>query len=100
MTISVRLERRIVHDFPEPGSAAEVMRLLDELPDTAGYDVDYFASERVHAAVVLLAGGSVRRVHEAIRLAVTDWRDLLVDAELADESWPDRLQAELGAETT
>ncbi|MFE2595414.1 hypothetical protein ACFXCZ_02725 [Streptomyces sp. NPDC059396] len=97
MSISVRLERRIRRDFPRPGSAAEVMRMLDELPDAAGYDAEYFASERVHAAVVLLAAGSSRRFHEAVRRAVTDWRDLLVAAGLGDESWPDRLQAELGA---
>ncbi|MFD6415319.1 hypothetical protein [Streptomyces sp. NPDC060194] len=29
MLVSVRLERRIRHDFPDPGSADEVMRILD-----------------------------------------------------------------------
>lgn len=97
MPISVRLERRIRRDFPELGSAEAIMQMLDELPNTAGYDVECFASERLQAAVVLLAEGSIRRFHEAIRLALTDWRDLLVAAELAHESWPARLQAELGA---
>ncbi|MFF3562450.1 hypothetical protein ACFYXS_20660 [Streptomyces sp. NPDC002574] len=75
------------------------MRILDGLPDAAGHDPELLASERVHAAVVLLAEGSVRRFHEAVRLALTDWRDLLVAAELAHESWPARLEAELGAAT-
>ena len=81
MPISVRLERRIRGDFPESGSAPEIMRILDELPDTAGYDAEHFASERLQAAIVLLAQGSIPRFREAIRLALTDWRDLLVAAE-------------------
>lgn len=93
--VSVRLERRIRRDFPEPGSAAEIMGMLDELPGTAGYDVEHFAGERLQAAIVLLAEGSIRRFHESVGLALTDWRDLLVAAELDHESWPDRLQAEL-----
>ncbi|MGW6742515.1 hypothetical protein ACWGDX_17640 [Streptomyces sp. NPDC055025] len=99
MPISVRLERRIRCDFPESGSAVEIMRMLDELPSRAGYDAEHFASERLQAAIVLLAEGSIRRFHEGIRRALTDWRDFLVAAELAHESWPDRLQAELGTET-
>ena len=74
------------------------MRLLEELPDTAGYRKEEFASERLQAAIVLLAGGSFIRVREAVQLALTDWRDLLVAAELAHEDWPDRLLAELGPE--
>ncbi|MET7756693.1 hypothetical protein ABZT27_18605 [Streptomyces sp. NPDC005389] len=96
MPISVRLERRIRRDFVEPGSAVEIMRRLDELPSAAGYDTDQFAGERLQAAIVLLAEGSVRQFDDAVRLALRDWRDLLVAAELAEEGWPDRLQAELG----
>jgi hypothetical protein len=94
--ISVRLERRIRRDFPEPGSAPEIMRMLSELPVAAGHDAEHFASERLQAAIVVTARGSVQRFREAVRLALTDWRDLLVAAELADEGWPDRLRAELG----
>lgn len=100
MPVSVRLERRIRRDFPEPGSAAEIVRMLDDLPSTAGYDAEHFASERLQAAIVLLAEGSICRFHEAVRRALTDWRDLLVAAGLAHESWPDRLQAELSTEAT
>ncbi|MFE4608872.1 hypothetical protein ACWFRQ_36010 [Streptomyces niveus] len=91
----MRLERRIRRDFPGPGSAAEIMRMLDELPGTAGYDMEHFAGERLQAAIVLLAEGSIRRFHESVGLALTDWRDLLVAAELDDKTWPDRLQAQL-----
>lgn len=91
----MRLERRIRRDFPAPGSAHDIMRMLDELPDRAGYDAECFAGERVQAAIVLIAQGSVQRFREAIQLGLTDWRDLLVAAELVREDWPDRLRAEL-----
>jgi integrase len=94
--ISGRLERRVRRDFPERGSAPEILRILDALPDTAGYDAEMFGSERLQAAIVLLAEGSIRQFREAIELALADWRDLLVAAELAQADWPDRLDVELG----
>lgn len=98
MPISTRLEGRIRRDFPEPGSAPEVLRTLENLPDAAGYGAEVFESERVQAAIVLLAQGSIRKFEAAVQLAKTDWRDVLVAAELADADWPDRLDAELGPE--
>lgn len=92
-----RLERRIRHDFPEPGSARGVIRLLADLPHRAGYDQQTLASERIQAAIILLADGNLRRLHEALDLAAADWRDLLVAAGLADEDWPGRLDRELSA---
>ena len=53
-------------------------------------------SERVQAAVVLWAAGDLARLHDALDLAELDWRDVLVRADLADEDWPARLEAELG----
>jgi hypothetical protein len=91
-----RLERRIWRDFPEPGSANGVVKLLAELPQRAGYDREMLASERVRAAIVLLADGDIRRLHQALGLAAADWRDLLVAAGLASEDWPARLDQELG----
>jgi hypothetical protein len=98
MVISRRVGRRVRRDFPEPGSASGVMGLLAGLPDRAGYDRGVLSSERVQAAAVVLAAGSVARLHEAIELAMTDWRDLLVAAGLADDDWPQRLDLELGTE--
>jgi hypothetical protein len=91
-----RLGRRIQRDFPKPGSANGVHNLLAELPRRAGYDSDILASERIQAAIVLLAGGDLRRLRQAIDLAASDWRDVLVAAGLADENWPQRLDEELG----
>ncbi|MBF9066846.1 hypothetical protein I2501_02180 [Streptacidiphilus sp. NEAU-YB345] len=98
MPISTRLEGRIRRDFSELGSAAEVLRILDDLPDAAGYGAEMLGSERLQTAIVLLAQGTIRQLEAAVQLAKTDWRDVLVAAELADADWPARLDAELGPE--
>ncbi len=54
-------------------------------------------SERVHAAVVLWGRGDLVRLRDARDLAEQDWRDVLMRSGLADEDWPSRLEAELGA---
>ena len=89
-----RLARRVLRDFPEPGSAPEVLRLLADL--AAGSSDEMLVSERVQAAVVLVAHGDIRRLRPAIDLAAKDWRDVLVAAGLADAGWPRRLDEELG----
>jgi hypothetical protein len=84
--VSERLQRRIARDFSEPGSAAEVSRLVGEASD----------SERVQAAIVFVASGDLGRLRNAIALAQADWRDVLVAGELADDDWRQRLFALLG----
>ena len=69
--------------------------LLSQLAE-GSYDPRMLASERVQAAIVLVAGGDRRRLRDALDLAATDWRDLLVWAELADADWPARLDRALG----
>jgi hypothetical protein len=96
MTGEDRLERRIRRDFAQPGSANGVLQLLNRLPAEAGYDEETLRSERIRAATVLPAHGDHGRLRDAIVLAKTDWRDLLVAAGLAHADWPDRLTAELG----
>jgi hypothetical protein len=81
-----RLQRRIEHDFPTPGSALEAAKIV-----SAAHD-----SERIQPAVVLCGQGDLARLREARDLALLDWRDLLMNAGLAHEDWPDRLDAELG----
>ena len=52
--------------------------------------------ERIQAALVLGARGKYRRFLRMVDLLHTDWRDALVAGGLANEDWPDRLDAELG----
>jgi len=94
---SERLDRRLMRDFPDPGSADSARRQLAELPRRAGSDPAAFASERIQAAIVLLANGDMFRLRQAIDLAISDWRDVLVAAGLADADWPSQLDRELGA---
>lgn len=91
-----RLERRIQHDFPAPGAASGIITALDRLPAEAGYDPDHLRSERIRAAIVLLANGNLPAFRNAIDLAKTDWRDLLIAADLAHADWPLRLDEALG----
>jgi hypothetical protein len=93
---SSRLARRVQHDFPKPAAGQHVLQLLTQLPHRAGYEPEVFTSERVQAALIVLANGDIRRLYQAVGLAMRDWRDLLVAAGLANEDWPDRLDHELG----
>lgn len=97
-TDEARLQRRIRLDFPEPGSAQEILRLLADLQRTTGDDT--LGSERVHAAIVLLAQGDIARFRHALAVSTHDWRDVLVAAGLADDDWPTRLDRELGPVTS
>ena len=93
--ITARLHKRIQRDFAEPGSAkgteGALRGLAAELEDSRQ------DAERLLAAAVLIADGDVGRFRSAIRLARTDWRDLLVAAGLANEDWPRVLDEELSA---
>lgn len=70
--------------------------MLAGLPRRAGYGEDILAGERVQAAIVVTADGDIGRLRQMLDLAMTDWRDLLVAAGLADADWRQRLTAELG----
>lgn len=86
-----RLCKRISRDFP-PGAAEKVTGYL------IGLDAETFDGqdpERVQAAVVLASNGEWQRFTALCRLAEVDWRDALVAGGLADDDWPDRLNAEL-----
>ena len=62
------------------------MRLVSEASD----------SERVQAAIVMSARGDLYGIRSSVELAKSDWRDVVVRGDLADEYWPDKLEAELG----
>lgn len=83
---SERLRRRIEREFREPGSATDVIDVVGAVNE----------SERVQAAVVVCAAGDLARLRDALDLAKQDWRDVLMNADLAGEDWPSRLDAELG----
>jgi hypothetical protein len=84
--LTARLAERIHRDFEDPGSASEVCRIVSTASE----------SERVQAAIVFWARGSIDRLRDGAALARIDWRDVLVRGELADDDWRSRLDDELG----
>jgi hypothetical protein len=92
MAITPRLKQRIRGDFG-PGAEA-VISLLTRLPGKLGVD-DPTLSERIQAAAVVVADGDVGRLHDALTLGLDDWRNLLVAAGLADDSWREVLDDRL-----
>ena len=97
MAVSSRLRRRIEQDFPQPGSAKGIEHLVVKTVESLhlchwGSD----AVERIHAAIVVGGRGDLARVRDMRDLVLQDWRDALLAADLANEDWPERLDAELG----
>lgn len=88
MSVSDRVSARIGRDFGE--RAAEALDAL-ELAECGNQDV-----ERVHAALVLMADGSVDRLWQAVELSALDWRDVLMNGGLANGDWPATLNREFG----
>ncbi|MET9632087.1 hypothetical protein ABZX92_31965 [Lentzea sp. NPDC006480] len=88
MRVSERVAARIARDFGE--HASEALDAL-ALAETGGQDV-----ERVHAAIVLMAEGSVARLWQAAELSALDWRDVLMGTGLEHGSWPAVLDREFG----
>jgi hypothetical protein len=92
--ISDRVERAVREQFA-PGEVPAVLDMLGALRLPFLQD-DQVATERVQAAVVLVAAGRSDRFLDAAALAETDWRDVLMAAGLADADWSERLRAAFG----
>jgi hypothetical protein len=91
--ISVRLQVWICQHF-EPDEVEPVLDLLAEaVPGEPGDTIE--GIERVQAAVVILSGGNSQRFLQAVSMAQSDWRDVLVAAQLAHDGWADRLNTVL-----
>ena len=68
----------------------DVHRLFEAVDLGRGSDAR--GHDRVQLAVLKQAGGSFERFARYLALAITDWRDLLVGAGLADDDWREVLQ--------
>jgi hypothetical protein len=82
--LTTRLRRHVELAFPR-SSVAAVLKDLEvwRYP----YGEHAAPSERVLAAVVLLAEGDPDGLGVGFRLAAVDWRDLLVTAGLENDDW-------------
>ncbi|MFC3890002.1 hypothetical protein ACFOWZ_00835 [Lentzea rhizosphaerae] len=88
MSVSNRVAARVARDFG--AHAAEALDAL-ALAESGNQVV-----ERVHAAIVLMAEGSVERLWQAVELSALDWRDVLMNGGLAEWDWPAVLDREFG----
>lgn len=84
-----RLARRVRKDFTRPGEAQHVLGLLADLARTSN-DPE-LGTERVLAAIVLVAAGDFDGLQRAIRLARANRHDVLRAAGLAGDDWPQQL---------
>lgn len=95
--ISDRLLGRVRRDFPDAdvrrGILGALRILAVELEDSLQ------STERLLTAVVVIAAGDVDHFRSAVRLARTDWRDLLMAGGLGDGDWPKTLDEMLGPAT-
>lgn len=85
--LSPETRRRIDALFAQP-ERDTVARLLqsecgNNLPLLEGFNEVQL--ERVRFATLKLSDGNLKKLHDAIRLAKEDWRDLLVSAQFADD---------------
>ena len=95
MKPTLRLARRVRTDFG--GHSQAVLAELATIPETLPL-ADKQDPERLQAAVVLSARGSIERVATSLARARTDWRDALMAGGLANGDWRQRLDRELGPE--
>ena len=70
--------------------------VVDALSDWRISYEDEPPHERLTAAVVLAADGTLEGIDSAFGLAERDWRDLLVAEGLAHEDWPELLDLRFG----
>jgi hypothetical protein len=86
MSVSERVAARVGRDFG--AAAGEALEAL-ALAETGSQEV-----ERIHAALVLMAEGSMDRLWQAVELSALDWRDVLMNGGLANWDWPEVLNRE------
>ena len=87
--VTDRLSARISRDF-----GAMAQQVIDDL---RGAEPGVLDSERVVAAIILIAEGDRERLQRAIALSRIDWRDVLMGGGLGNEDWPEKLDQALGA---
>jgi hypothetical protein len=85
---SLSVQNHIARLFP-PEEQEEVTHLLKEdcgtsLPGTDNASSEFFV--RVQCAALKLSEGRIDKLYDAIALAQTDWRDLLVSAGFAEDT--------------
>lgn len=91
--MSTFLSERLAAKLRSDGVDLQTVDRLDSTDFSGGRSVHDASwarhNERIHAAIVMVA--ERRGFDAALALAQTDWRDVVVDAGLADQDWGPRL---------
>ena len=91
--VSDVVRREIAKRF-SPTDAPTVQGLLEmtELPmlEDSEYQRD---RDRVQLAILKILDGDVGNLHATVRMASIDWRDTLIAAGMANDNWPQVLEA-------
>jgi hypothetical protein len=86
--VSDAVRAEVSHRF----GAAEALQVISALESAVLPFLDSAERDRgrarVHLAIIKLADGDMLRFQQALTLAQTDWRDVLVAAGLANADWP------------
>lgn len=94
--VAPRILRRIERDFPGGDVTAIAARLGAATGEPSSLAASDAGSERVQAAILILAAGDIERLIRECDEARRDWRDVLVAADLGFDDWPRRVAAFLG----
>lgn len=70
-------------------SAETVLKMIED----AGFPLND-DNARIVYAILKLSGSNLIKLSEAIALAESDWRDVLVAAKLANENWEQKILRE------
>jgi hypothetical protein len=85
--LSPETEKRIVLLFAPDHQDAVRVALVDECGNSLPFlqNCDQIAMERFRFAVLKVSDGKLDKLRDALQLAKTDWRDLLVAAGFASD---------------
>lgn len=86
MQLSLDTKRCVDILFPESEREEVVQLLVQECGNNLPFleNQNEEGLERFRFAALKLSGGNLRKLKDAVQLAKTDWRDLLVSAEFAE----------------
>lgn len=83
MQISEAMGSLIRDKFP----SSEATAILDAISSLDEQDLDGQDPDRIVGAILILKKRRTASLEAIVRLAETDWRDLLMGAGLADDDW-------------
>jgi hypothetical protein len=88
LALSPETQRRLEILFREEHRAEATRLLVEECGNNLPFCADSTSRslERIRFAALKLGGGDLPLLRDAIELAKTDWRDLLVAAEFGDDT--------------